>query len=189
MGIGRLSFALALLCQVHLTAQTASPPAQIPSAFVEAGGAAGPNLMGGLGVAMTLANNQQIFGEVATQSGEHVGPSSLLLVGLKTNYPGFNIKGRTYSPFTILAYGAAIDSIATSKLLAPAVTGISAGTVSSIGTIAGFAQQYAAGFESTFYGWNVGLGMSLDKTNAGWKGFPFLFVGREFGTRRAKSAP
>lgn len=130
---------------------------------------------------MTVAGNQQIFGEVALQTGAGIGQSSTLLIGVKSNYPGITYKARKYTPFSIVAYGASIENLIKAKIVPPAAVGLNAATITSIGTSAGFAQQYAAGFETTIGAWNVGVGVSGDKVVSGWKGYPFLFLSRSFG--------
>lgn len=197
--IRTIVLSLALAGQFYLTGQTTSPPPVLPpqatqgasapptaSVFVEAGAAAGSNVLGGLGVAMTVANNQQIFGEIATQSGEDIAAGSLLLIGIKSNYPAVTLKSHKLAPFTIVSYGAAIESLQTSKLVAPAAGGLTASTITSIGTAAGFAQRYGAGIETAIGSYNVGAGMSVENTGGAWKGDPFVFVSRTFGGTPAK---
>jgi hypothetical protein len=174
-----------LFCQFYLTAQTTPPPATSNPAswswFGEAGASTGNNLLGGLGIAMDAAAGQQIFGEIALETGSGVAQSSQLLIGVKSNYPSITKKGRMFTPFSIVAYGASIQGIAKAKLIPPASIGLNATTVTSIGTGAEFAQQYAAGVQTQIGSWNVGVGFSGDKTS-GWKGYPFAFVSREFGS-------
>ena len=183
---------LALACQFLLTAQTTSPPPAaapaVVSMFAEAGAAAGSNVLGGLGISMTVANSQQIFGEIATQSGENAAAGSLLLIGIKSNYPGVTFQSHKLTPFTIVSYGAAIESLATSKIVAPAAAGLTASTITSIGTAAGFAQRYGGGIETAIAGYNIGAGMSVENTGSAWKGDPFVFVSRSFGGAQAKPA-
>ncbi len=164
-------------------ATQAAPASALAGAswFTEAGATAGNSLLGGLGVAIPVAGGQQIFGEVALQTGSGIGQSSTLLIGVKSNYPGITYKARKYTPFSIVAYGASIQSLVKSKIVTPASIGLNAATVNSIGTSAGFAQQYAAGFETKLGAWNLGFGVSGDKAVSGWKGYPFLFLSRSVG--------
>jgi hypothetical protein len=184
-----VELSILLACQFYLTAQTTTPAdpaaASNPASwswFGEAGASTGNSLLGGLGIAMDAAAGQQIFGEIALETGSDVAQSSQLLIGVKSNYPTITEKGRKFTPFSIVAYGASIQSIAKSKIVPPASLGLNATTVSSIGTGAEFAQQYAAGVQTPIGSWNVGVGFSGDKTN-GWKGYPFAFVSREFGAK------
>jgi len=194
----KVSLKLAFTCQLLLTstilAQTSTPPTPTAppaswSWFSEAGASAGNNLLGGLGIAMDAAAGQQIFGQIALETGTGVAQSSQLLIGVKSNYPGFTTSGRKFTPFSIVAYGASIQSLATSKITPPASLGLNASTVTSIGTSAGFAQQYAAGVSTLIGSWNAGIGVSGDKAVSGWTGYPFAFVSREFGTPAPPKKP
>jgi hypothetical protein len=178
-----------LFCQFLLTSTlvaqtpTTAPPVSSPASwswFGEAGAATGNNLLGGLGIAMDAAAGQQLFGEIALETGSSPGQSTQLLIGVKSNYPVVTLKGRKFTPFSIVAYGASIQSLAKSQIVPPASLGLNATTVTSIGTGAGFAQQYAAGLQTPIGSWNVGVGFSGDKITSGWKGYPFLFVAKRF---------
>jgi len=202
-------FLLALACQfalsVALLAQAAPPeaPAPVPSVVVvaspppatwswfgEAGASTKDSLLGGLGIAMDLAAGQQIFAEAALQTGEKISQSSTLLIGVKSNYPAITFNQRKYQPFSIVGYGASITSLLKDKTISPpASLGLNAATVTSIGTSAGFAQQYAGGIQTVIGSWNVGLGISGDKTTSGWKAYPFVFVSREFAARQPIISP
>jgi hypothetical protein len=196
-----LSWTLALACLCSWTAIGQTPPpspasspgtaqpsapsatdAQSWSWFSEAGASTKDSLLGGLGIAMDLAAGQQIFAEAALQTGEKISQSSTLLIGVKSNYPAITFNQRKYQPFSIVGYGASITSLLKDKTISPpASLGLNAATVTSIGTSAGFAQQYAGGIQTVIGSWNVGLGISGDKTTSGWKAYPFVFVSREFG--------
>lgn len=186
----KLILRVLLTCQLLLTssllAQTTpstpaptNPPATW-SWFSEAGASTGNSILGGLGVAMDVPGSQQIFGEIALQTGAGIAQSSTLLLGVKSNYPSVTKFGRKMTPFSIVAYGASIQSLAKSNISPPASLGLNAATVTSIGTGAGFAQQYAAGVETPLGSWNLGIGFSGDKNTSGWKGYPFVFLSRTF---------
>jgi hypothetical protein len=162
-----------------------TPPAAAGSWFTEAGASTGNSLLGGLGVAIPVGGNQSIFGQIALQTGASVGQSSTLLIGVKSDYPGVTIQSRKYTPFSIVAYGASIQNLIKSKIVPPAAVGLNVATVTAIGTSAGFAQQYAAGFETAIGAWKLGIGVSGDKVVSGLKGYPFVFLSREFGKAAA----
>jgi hypothetical protein len=202
------SLTIAAACLLSLTAALAqstisppaSPPPQLPAAtsaapaaatvspgafwFTEAGATSGNGLLGGLGVAIPVAGGQQIFGELALQTGSGVGQSSTLLIGVKSNYPAITVQSHKLTPFTIVAYGASIQNLVKSQIVPPAAIGLDAAAVTSIGTSAGFAQQYAAGFETKLGSWNLGVGVSGDKVVSGWKGYPFVFLSHSFGSAK-----
>jgi hypothetical protein len=201
------SLTITAACLISLTAALAqsttsppaSPPPQLPPAtsaapaaavspgaswFTEAGATSGNGLLGGLGVAIPVAGGQQIFGELALQTGSGVGQSSTLLIGVKSNYPSITVESHKLTPFTIVAYGASIQNLVKSKIVPPTAIGLNAAAVTSIGTSAGFAQQYAAGFETKLGSWNLGVGVSGDKVVSGWKGYPFVFLSRSFGSAK-----
>lgn len=171
-------------------APTSSPtPAASPvppvstswSFFSEAGAAAGNNLAGGLGIAMDAAANQQVFGEIQMETGKlPAGQATSILFGDKSNYPAITVKGRKVTPFSIVAYGASIDTLKTIKF-APPSAGLSATSITQFGTSAGLAQRYGAGFETLVRSWTVGFGYSLQKTGMGWGKYPFVYFGRAFG--------
>lgn len=190
---GALLLLWCALSSAQMPSSTASPSTPSPTStsqttsqsaawFAEAGAYAGSNLMGGLGAALTVANNQEIFGEIALQTGESVAQSSTLLIGVKTNYPSFKMDGRKFAPFTIIAYGTAIQSVVASKIIPSVAGGLTASTINSIGTSAGFAQEYAGGLETSLVrGWSLGVGFTGDKNQSGWAGYPFAFVSKSFG--------
>lgn len=178
-----LVFICAVFCTFAQTAPQSTPEtsSQSWSWFSEAGAASNNNLLGGLGIAMDAGANQQIFGEIALQTGSAPGQSSMLLIGVKSNYPSITRQGRKFTPFSIVGFGASIDSLAKKQISPPSMLGLNASTVTTIGTSAGLAEQYAAGVETAIGSWNVGIGMSGDKTGSGWKGHPFVFLSRELG--------
>ena len=164
--------------------QTALAFAHAPATsswFAEAGAAPGRDVMGGLGVALSVANNQSVFGEIATQTGEGVAQLTQVLFGVKSNFPAMIIQKRKFIPFGIIAYGASIESLATQKVGTATLGGITAATVTSIATSAGLAQRYAAGVETNIKGFDIGMGASGSDTQAGWHVYPFLFVAKQFG--------
>jgi hypothetical protein len=169
--------ALLFLCQGILMAQT--PAASRGwSWFSEAGAASGNNISGGLGIAMDAKAGQQLFGEIALETD--VAQSSQLLIGIKSNYPGVTIRGHKLTPFSIVAYGASIQSLTKPGALSQISLGSGSPTIASIATSAGFAQQYAGGIETPVGSWTLGIGFSGDKTASGWKGLPFIFLGKSF---------
>ena len=181
-------FSLFLFLSIGLLAQTPapvspSPPASEPTfaGFVEARAVAGNNVLGGLGVAATVASSQQVFAEIGTQSGQSVGAGSLLLIGIKSNYPAVTLSKRKYEPFSIIGYGASLSSVSRTQILSTITNGLTTTAVTTLGTSAGFAQKYAAGIETEIAGWGVGIGMSADKTSSGWRDYPLLFISRRFG--------
>jgi hypothetical protein len=143
-----------------------------PSWFTEGGASSGRSFLGGLGFAVPVPRGQEIFAEAGFQTGAAISQSSTLLVGVKSDYPGISLRGRKFTPFSIAAYGASVDSI---------VKGKAELNLAAIGTSAGFAQKYAGGFETSFGTWNIGVGISGDKAATGWGVFPFVFLSRRFG--------
>lgn len=194
--IRQLVLTAALACLFSLTPAIAQTPAT-PSTpglsqaswFTEGGASTGNNLLGGLGVAMPVAGNQEIFGEFALQSGSSIHQATTLEIGVKSNLPSFTLKAHKITPFGIVAYGAAIETLLKQKITTPASPGLNAATITAIGTGAGFAQQYAAGFQTNVGAWTVGLGFSGDKISSAWRGYPFVFLSHSFGKAPAPPAP
>jgi hypothetical protein len=180
----------ALLCLCSWTAARAQTSSiSQASWFSEAGASTGNSLLGGLGVAVPVGGNQEIFGELGLQTGSTIHQATTLVIGVKSNLPSMTVKTRKLTPFTIVGYGAAIETLLKTKIVTPAAPGLNAATVTAIGTSAGFAQQYAAGIETAVGNWNVGVGFSGDKISSGWKGYPFVFLSRSFGKTPTVPAP
>jgi hypothetical protein len=166
------------------TVTTPSVPTPAPSTapssfsgFVEAGAQSGNNVVGGVGVAASIAAGTSIFLEVTEQTGAAPSAVTGILMGVKTDLP--KVKGVT--PFTIVAYGGAISSLAKLTSIPTGVTGVNATSVTSLGTAVGFEQKYGGGFQYPVGGFNVGIGVQADKsTTSAWKGYPFVFVGKTF---------
>jgi len=152
--------------------------------FGEAGAYTGNTLLGGLGVSRPVAATEEIFAEAALQTGTGISQSSTLLIGIKSNYPAITLHARKLVPISIVGYGASIASVLKTKPLPPGTFGLTAASVTAIATGAGFAQRYAVGFETAVRSWNIGLGVSRDRNETGWKVYPFVFVAREFGEPR-----
>jgi hypothetical protein len=132
---------------------------------------------------MPLAGGQEIFAEGALETGKGISQSSTLLIGVKSDYPAITIQKRKFTPFSIIGYGALIKSVLKEKAPIPAALGLNAATVESLGTGAAFAEQYAGGLQTSVGSWNLGIGVTADKTASGWKGYPFIFLSREFATK------
>jgi hypothetical protein len=187
----QLYLTLAMACSLYVTvARAQTPSLSQASWFTEAGASTGNSLLGGLGVAVPVAANQEVFGELALQTGKQIGQASNLLIGVKSDMPTMTIKGRKLMPFTIVAYGASIETLLKTKIGTGSTPGLNAATITAIGTSAGFAQQYAAGAQTavaTPWGSvNIGVGFSGDKISSGWKGYPFVFLSHSFGKAAAK---
>lgn len=158
------------------TPQPSATPTSF-SGFVEAGAQSGNNITGGIGVAATVAANTNVFVEVTEQTGAAPSQVSGILLGVKTDLP----KVKSFTPFTIVAYGGAISSFSKLTTLPSGVTGVNAGSVVALGTAVGFAQKYGGGFQYPVSGFNIGIGMQVDKsTTSAWKGYPFVFIGKSF---------
>jgi hypothetical protein len=161
-----------ILIALPLVAQT--PPTA--SWFTEAGAAPASNILGGLGVAVSIAASQSLFAEVGLQTGAGVPISCTVLVGIKSDFPAVSLFQGRFVPFSILAYGASIQSFPKVVLAA-----LSTATMTSVGTSAGLAQQYAVGVETSVKAFDIGIGVSGNDGQSGWHAYPFIFVARQFG--------
>lgn len=170
---------LFLLFSAVAFAQTTVPPPSSWAEFVEVGVQSSQNIVGGIGVAATIAPSTQVFGEVTAATGQNSSQTTNIILGVKTNLP----KVRTFTPFTIVGYGGAITSVLKLTTLPAGVTGLNAASVAAFGTAAGFAQEYAAGAEHPLgkSGFNIGVGGIVNKnTTSAWKGYPFVFISKVF---------
>jgi hypothetical protein len=144
---------------------------------VEGGAQSGKNITSGIGIATTVAANTQIFLELTSTTQSGVAAVTGVMFGVKTDLPTV----RSITPFTIVGYGGSISSLSKLTSLPSSVTGVNAASVTAVGTAVGFAQQYAAGGEYKLKnGLTIGVGAEVNKSSPAWKGYPFVFVGKEF---------
>lgn len=164
----------------HTQAASPAPTSsdQTVSVFAETGAYTGNQILGTVGVSVSIAGNQEIFGAIGTMTGAAVAQNSQVLFGIKSNLPSFTSHGYKVTPFSIVGYGASIESLKTLKVSPPAGAGLNASTVTSIATQAGLAQQYAFGFQTVVKGFTVGIGGIGDRSVSGWSGYPFVFIGK-----------
>ena len=166
--------------QQSKAASTASD-SQTVSVFGEAGATTGNQILGGVGVAVNAGAGQQIFGMLATETGAAVAQKSQVFIGVKSDYPAMTISGHKLVPFSLISYGASIESLKTLTIKPPTSLALTATTVTSIATGAGLAQQYAGGLEFTSAsGVTIGVGAMGADSQGGWSVYPFIFVAKTF---------
>lgn len=146
--------------------------------FFEGGAQTSTTLTEGIGLAATVAPNTQLFVELSTLVPGGSPSSTDLLFGVKTDLPSV----KSITPFTIVAYGGTLTSIAKLTSVPTGVTGVNTTSVTALGTDLGFAQEYAAGVEKKLSnGLVVGVGEILNKTStSAWKPTPFIYIGKSF---------
>lgn len=160
----------------------AQPSAQVLSVFAEIGLAPGNQVTSGLGLNLSVGNNQSIFAEATQQVGQPLSlQATNVLFGIKSNLPGFTVQAHKITPFMLVAYGASIQTLATAATAKAILGGVTAGTITGVATAAGLAQRYGGGFQGQVGKFTIGVGYLEQKDVAGWAGYPFSFVGMAFG--------